>query len=68
MRRFARFGTICIILKNVKNIHGGVILLVKLQASANTPPHFLNCTNGTKSRKVSHITWSFSVGQQNYWS
>ena len=38
---FARFGIIC--LKNVKNTHGGVLLLVKLQASAcsftktNTP-------------------------------
>ena len=26
MRRFARFGTICAILKNVKNTHEGVIL------------------------------------------
>ena len=32
MRRFAQFGTICIIKKNVKNTHGGVLLLVKLQA------------------------------------
>ena len=31
MRRFARFGTICTILKNVKNAHGGVLLLVKFQ-------------------------------------
>ena len=46
-------------LKNVKNTHGGVLLLVKLQAEAsltsNTPPWvfftFLNCTNGTKLRK-----------------
>ena len=29
-------------LKNVKNTHGGVLLLV-------------NCTNGTKSRNASHI-------------
>ena len=50
-------------LKNVKNTHGGVLLLAKLQAEAcnftksNTPPWvfftFLNCTNGTKSRKRS---------------
>ena len=33
MRRFARFGTICS-LKNVKKSHGGVLLLVKLQAEA----------------------------------
>ena len=50
---------------NVKNIHGGVLLLVKLQAEgcnftkSNTHPwvfsRFLNCTNGTKLRKTSHI-------------
>ena len=49
-------------LKNVKNTHGGVLILVKLQAEVcnftkiNTPPWvflaFLNCTNGTKSRKA----------------
>ena len=32
-------------LKNMKNTHGVVSLLVKLQA-------VLNCTNGTKSRKA----------------
>ena len=52
-------------LKNVKNTHGGVLFLVKLNASAcnfticNTPPwvllRFLNCTKGTKSRKTSHM-------------
>ena len=32
---FARFGTICTIyLNNVKNTHGGVLLLVKLQAKS----------------------------------
>ena len=56
-------------LKNTKNIHGGVLLLVKLQAEActftksNTPPwvfsRFLNCTNGTKSRKASYIFMTF---------
>ena len=46
-----------------ENIHGGVLLLVKLQAATllkTTHLHgcfsrFLNCTNGTKSRKASHI-------------
>ena len=52
-------------LKNVRNTHGGVLLLVKLQALAcnftkrNTPPwmflRFLNCTNDTKSRNGSQI-------------
>ena len=31
--------------KNVKNTHGGVLILIKLQA----------CANGTKSRNASHI-------------
>ena len=53
-------------LKNVKNIHGGVLLLVKFQAKAsnftknNTPAWafscFLNCANGTKPRNQSHIS------------
>ena len=51
--------------KNVKNTHGGVLLLVKQQAkSCNFTKsinirgcflRFLNCKNGTKSRKASHI-------------
>ena len=54
--------------KNVKNAHEEVLHLVKLQTKAcnftkftrsNTPPwvfsRFLNCPNGTKSRKASHI-------------
>ena len=50
---------------NVKNTHGGVLPLVKLQASvcnftiSNTTHecflHFFNCTNGIKSRKALHI-------------
>ena len=36
-------------LKNAKNTYGGAFILKKLQA------RFLNCTNGTKSRKASHI-------------
>ena len=48
-------------LKKVKNTHGGVILLVKLQAEVcNFTLHggfscFENCKNGTKSRKASQI-------------
>ena len=58
MRCFARFCTICS-LKNVKNTHGGVLLLVKLQfwpAKSNISPWvfscFLNSTNGTKARNA----------------
>ena len=45
--------------KKLKNTHEGVLILVKLQASAksNTPPcvffTFFNCTNGTKSSNAS---------------
>ena len=51
--------------KNIKNTHGGVLILVKLQAKPATLrkltllhgcfSRFLNCTNGTKSRNASHI-------------
>ena len=45
--------------KNVKNTHGGVLLLEKLQAKGSTPPWvfftFFNCTNSTKSFKASQI-------------
>ena len=54
--------------KNVKNTHGGVILSVTLEASVCNfnksviPPwvfsRFLNCTNGTESRKV-QLVFSF---------
>ena len=53
-------------LKNMKNTHGGVLLLVKLLKAcnftkSNTPPwvfsRFLNCINGTKSRKTSLLIW-----------
>ena len=55
---------ICCYLYNLKireNTHGGVSLLVKLQAVIKVTllhgcfSHFLNCANGTKSRKASHI-------------
>ena len=41
-------------LKNVKNTHGGVLLLVKLKVTliCGCFSRFLNCTNGTKSRNV----------------
>ena len=46
-------------LKNVKNTHGGVLLLPFNLTKCNTPPwvfsRFLNCTNGSKSCKTSHI-------------
>ena len=55
-------------LNNVKNTHGEVFFLVNLQAKnfkihTNTSPWaffspFLNCKNGTKSRKTSQISFS----------
>ena len=65
----AWFGPICTILKNVKNTHRGMLLLVKLQASACnfTLPHgyfsrFLNCINGTKSRKApQYVRWKLKT-------
>ena len=55
--------------KKVKNTHGRVLLLVKLQAEAciltksNSPPWvfscFLNCRNGAKSRHASHVVYLF---------
>ena len=41
-------------LKNVKNTRGGVLLLVKVQASHGCFSRYLYYTNCTKSRKVSH--------------
>ena len=41
-------------LKNVRNTHAGKLLLVKLQ----TFSRFLNCTDGTKWRKASHILYT----------
>ena len=47
-------------LKKVKNTHEGVILLIKMQASAKKvsllcglSSRFVNCTNGSKSHKAS---------------
>ena len=44
--------------KQKKNTHGGVLLLVKLQALAHLHAcfsRFLDCTNGTESPNASHI-------------
>ena len=45
--------------KNLKYTHGGVLLLVKLQALATLLDgcfsRFLNCTKGTKLRNALHI-------------
>ena len=56
-------------LKNVKNTYGGVLLLVKLQAKILLEvtllhgcfSRFLICTNGTKSRNISHIKFSQNI-------
>ena len=55
----------------MKNTRGGVLLLVKLQAETEVLlkvtllhdcfSHFISCTNGTKSRKTSHMTTSNMV-------
>ena len=51
-------------LKNVKNTHGGVLILVfrlqpatllKLTLLHGCFSHFLSCTNGTKSRNAPHV-------------
>ena len=53
-------------LENVKNTHGGVLILVKLQATLLklTLLHgcfsgFLNCINDTKSRNALHMGFCF---------
>ena len=43
-------------LKKVKNIHGGVLILVpKVTLLHGCFPRFLIYTSGTKSRKASHL-------------
>ena len=51
-------------LKNVKITHEGVLLLVKFATLLKKVtllhgcfPRFLNCTNGTKSRNTSQMTY-----------
>ena len=47
------------ILKNVKNTHGGVLILVlKLTLLHGCFSRFLNCTNRTKSRSAPHMVSS----------
>ena len=51
-------------LKNMKNTHGGVLLLatlLKVTLFYGCFLRFLNCTNGTKSRNASHIDMKKSV-------
>ena len=55
-------------LKNMKNTHGGVLLLVKLEATLlkvtllhGCFSRFLNCTNGTKWCKTSHYILTAST-------
>ena len=50
MRCFSQFGTICTILKKVKNIHGRALLLVKLQPLA---------CNFTKSNTLPWVFFTF---------
>ena len=47
-------------LKNVRNTHGGVLILVKLQASG------FNCRNGTKSRNEPHLLSVNSKTEERY--
>ena len=50
--------------KNLESTHGGALRLancrLKPETKSNTTPwvfsRFLNCTNGTKSRKASHLS------------
>ena len=46
-------------LKNLKNIYGGVFLLQSCRLQSSIPPWVfftvLSSTNGTKSRKASHL-------------
>ena len=45
--------------KNVKNIYGGVILLVKVSLLHRCFSCFLNCANGTKSHKTSPLSFPY---------
>ena len=53
-------------LKNVKNTHGGVLILLKLTLLHGCFSHFFNCTNGTKSRNASHMLGSYNVQEYTY--
>ena len=62
MGRFARFGTICRIFENLKNTHGGVLLLALLHGCFS---RFMNCANGTKSCKACYMTIFIYPQDQN---
>ena len=61
MRCFARYSTICSIYKKCEKHVWSVTFSKVAGFTKVTHPihgcfsHFLNCTNGTKSRKTSHI-------------
>ena len=55
---FARFATICAILKNAKNTHGGVLLLVKLHVEAN---------NVTKSKTLLWVLFTIFKLYKWHW-
>ena len=60
----ARFGTICTILKTWKNTRSVTFSKVagyKVTLLHRCFSHFLNCTNGTKSHKTSHMETCSSV-------
>ena len=42
-------------LKNVKNTYGRMLLLIKVELFHECFLRFLNCANGTQSRKASHM-------------
>ena len=48
-------------LKNVKNTHEGVLLLLKVALLHGCFSRFLNCTNGTKSRNAPHMRVRFKI-------
>ena len=55
----------------MKNTHGGVLVFVKLQAATilrvtlihGCFSRFLNCANGTNTRKASHLLHLFHLGR-----
>ena len=59
----------------MKSTHGVVVLLVKLQTSTSnftkvklrygSFSYFFNCTNGTKSRKASHLIDTLLIAIHN---
>ena len=55
-------------LKNLKNTHGGVLLLLKVALLHGCFSHFLNCRNSNKLHKASNIIFLSPVKiQKNFW-